>query len=58
MDVCKSCHERDKNVTQCKTDVKYHLDIANWRNCRSTGVENKCEVCGKTIEPLYYCSCY
>ena len=49
MDVCKSCHEKDKRVTQCKAVMPMHI--------KYTGFVTKCEICGQQ-GTIYVCGAY
>lgn len=49
MDVCKSCHEKDRKVTQCKSVLPMHI--------KYTGFVTKCEICG-TQGTIYVCYAY
>jgi len=52
MEVCVSCHEKDKNVTKCKSEATVHPSIRSY-----TG-KTQCYICGKVGEDVYFCYRY
>jgi len=55
MDVCKECHEKDKNVIKCDEDIKKHMDMAIYNDYHTVKVLDTCQICGKTVMELYFC---
>lgn len=51
MEVCKECHEKDRQVTKCDIPLSKHF---KW----SRGFVGHCAVCGKSVEATYYCVHY
>jgi hypothetical protein len=50
MDICKVCHEKDKNVTKCADSMNRHT--------RYTGFVNECDICGVKGKIIYVCEAY
>ena len=47
MDVCKSCHEKDRNVTNCTHTLAMHI--------RYSGFITECSICGIKSQITYVC---
>ncbi len=50
MDVCKACHEKDRNVTKCKYTMPMHI--------KYTGFISECDICGVKGRTVYVCYSY
>jgi len=50
MDVCKACHEKDRNVTNCPHTLAMHIGCA--------GFVTKCDICGIKGQTVYTCYGY
>ncbi|KKN17037.1 hypothetical protein LCGC14_0969860 [marine sediment metagenome] len=50
MDICKSCHEKDRNVTNCQRTLAMHI--------RYIGFISECSICGGKEQDIYECYAY
>jgi len=57
MDVCKNCHEKDKNVIKCEETIENHINLSGHTDFITGRLLNKCYLCGRKAV-LYLCDKY